>query len=195
VSLAQGVATLLGHKLAEHVLEGGAPRQLNVPAGAYRTRDGWFMLTLVKEEHFARLCSVLERTDLLRDPRFANFAARSDHAEALYAALRPLFLSDTTAAWLERLRAADILCDRINDPLSWLDDPHNRAVEAALAVAQPGMGTVPHPRTAGAPVQWERALGPAPAIGEHCRAVLAELGLTSAEIDGLVTDGVASVAG
>ena len=40
VSLAQCAAAILGHKLAEHVLEGGAPRQLNVPTGAYRTGEG-----------------------------------------------------------------------------------------------------------------------------------------------------------
>jgi len=34
VSLSQSTAALLGHKFAEHVLEGGAPRQLNVPAGS-----------------------------------------------------------------------------------------------------------------------------------------------------------------
>jgi crotonobetainyl-CoA:carnitine CoA-transferase CaiB-like acyl-CoA transferase len=194
VSLAQGVAALLGHKLAEHVLEGGAPRQLNVPAGAYRTSDGWFMLTLVKEAHFAELAAALERPDLAADPRFATFALRSDHADALYAALRPIFLADTTAAWLERLRAADLLCDRINGPLQWLEDPHNRAVEAALSMAQPGMGAIPHPRTPGLPVDWERALSPAPAIGEHSRAVLAGLGLAPAEIDRLVDEGVVGIA-
>ena len=32
VNLAQSTAALLGHKVAEYVLEGGAPRALNVPA-------------------------------------------------------------------------------------------------------------------------------------------------------------------
>ncbi len=36
VNLAQSTAALLGHKAAEHVLEGGAPRALNVPAGVYQ---------------------------------------------------------------------------------------------------------------------------------------------------------------
>ena len=55
VSLTQCAAAILGHKLAEHLLEGGAPRALNVPTGAYRTSDGWIMIALVKEEQFARL--------------------------------------------------------------------------------------------------------------------------------------------
>ena len=40
VNLVQSTAALLGHKVAEHVLEGGAPRALNVPAGSYQTRMG-----------------------------------------------------------------------------------------------------------------------------------------------------------
>jgi crotonobetainyl-CoA:carnitine CoA-transferase CaiB-like acyl-CoA transferase len=134
------------------------------------------------------------RPDLAADPRFASFALRSDHADALYAALRPIFVTDTTAAWLERLRAADLLCDNINDPLRWLEDPHNRAVEAALGVTQRGMGTIPHPRTPGLPADWERALAPAPAVGEQSRAVLAALGLAPAEIDGLVAAKVVGAA-
>ena len=38
VSLAECGAAILGHKLAEHVLENGAPMVLNVPTGAYRTK-------------------------------------------------------------------------------------------------------------------------------------------------------------
>src|SRR5262249_22518417 len=53
VSLAQCAAAILGHKLAEHVLEGGAPQELNVPTGAYRTRNGWIMVALVREKQYA----------------------------------------------------------------------------------------------------------------------------------------------
>ncbi len=56
--MAQCAAAVLGHKLAEHVLEGGSPRQLNVPTGAYRTRDGWIMVALVTEAHFAAFQTV-----------------------------------------------------------------------------------------------------------------------------------------
>jgi crotonobetainyl-CoA:carnitine CoA-transferase CaiB-like acyl-CoA transferase len=49
VNLAQSTAALLGHKVAEYILEGGAPRALNVPASTYQTSDGWMMVTLVNE--------------------------------------------------------------------------------------------------------------------------------------------------
>jgi crotonobetainyl-CoA:carnitine CoA-transferase CaiB-like acyl-CoA transferase len=68
VNLAQCAAAILGHKLAEHILEGGTPRALNVPTGAYRTTDGWIMIALIKEEQFGRLAVALGRTDLAAEP-------------------------------------------------------------------------------------------------------------------------------
>jgi len=76
VNLAQSTAALLGHKVAEHILEGGAPRALNVPAGSYQTSDGWMMVTLVNEPQYKRLCAAIERENLASDPRFADFASR-----------------------------------------------------------------------------------------------------------------------
>jgi len=93
VNLAQSTAALLGHKVAEHVLEGGAPRALNVPAGSYQTSDGWLMVTLVNEPQYKRLCAAIEREDLANDPRFADFARRADAADALISQMREVFLS------------------------------------------------------------------------------------------------------
>ena len=100
VNLAQSTAALLGHKVAEHILEGGAPRALNVPASTYQTSDGWMMVTLVNEPQYKRLCTAIEREDLATDPRFADFAARADHADALIPQLREIFLKQPTETWL-----------------------------------------------------------------------------------------------
>ncbi len=190
VSLTQCAAAILGHKLAEHILEGGAPRALNVPTGAYRTADGWIMIALVKEEQFARLAAVLGRADLAADPRFADFALRARHSAPLVATINEIFPTDTTAGWLARLRAADILADRINGFDDWLADPHIVATGAAVTVEQPGMGQFRTPRMPGVSAAADAAMTPAPAIGEHGRQILAELGLDSLTIDQLAAKGV-----
>src|SRR6202790_1326594 len=113
VNLCQSTAALLGHKVAEHVLEGGAPRALNVPAGSYQTSDGWMMVTLVNEAQYKRVCAAIEREDLASDPRFTDFASRADSADALIPQLRKIFQKQPTEAWLTRLHAADIIAERI----------------------------------------------------------------------------------
>src|SRR3546814_1729185 len=88
----QSAAAYLAPKIVEHHLEGGAPRLLNAPAGSYRTKDGWLAVTLVKEEHFRRICRALGREDIADDPRFADFPSRAENMVALRPLLEDLLL-------------------------------------------------------------------------------------------------------
>jgi crotonobetainyl-CoA:carnitine CoA-transferase CaiB-like acyl-CoA transferase len=189
VSLAQCAAAILGHKLAEHTLEGGAPRALNVPTGAYRTGDGWIIVAVIKEEQFARLVGALGRPDLAADPRFVDFALRARHAAPLSQAIGAIFPTHTTEVWLARLRAADILAGRVNGFGDWLADPHIVETGGAVAVDQPGMGRFHTPCTPGISSAADAAMTPAPGIGEHGRAILAELGIGAPTIARLRAEG------
>jgi len=185
VNLCQSTAALLGHKVAEHILEGGAPRALNVPAGSYQTTDGWMMVTLVNEPQYKRLCAAIEREDLASDPRFADFARRADSADTLISQLREVFLTRPTDVWLSRLHAADIIAERILDPGEWLRNVHVEATNAAVCQDTPGVGAVYTPRTPGIAGLSEDSLCAAPDIGQDSVAVLTEAGLDRDAIDGL----------
>jgi crotonobetainyl-CoA:carnitine CoA-transferase CaiB-like acyl-CoA transferase len=189
VNLCQSTSALLGHKVAEFILEGGAPRALNVPAGTYQTQDGWMMVTLVNEPQYKRLCGAIGREDLATDPRFADFARRADSADALIPQLRKVFLTQPTDAWLTQLHAADIIAERILNPGEWLRNAHVEATKASVCQDTPGVGPVYTPRTPGVASLSEDRLCPAPNIGQDSRAVLAEAGFAPAEIDGLVESG------
>lgn len=190
VSLMNGAAAILGHKLAEFTLAGGPPPTVNAPAGTYRTQDGVISVALVNEGQYQRLCDVLSRPDLARDTRYDSFPKRAVAEAELTAELAAIFATEASAAWLERLRAADIICDKVNDFSDWLADPHVQASHAATIIAQPDVGDLPMPRTPGAPDASEAALTPAPSPGQHSREVLAEIGLSDDEISGLVARGV-----
>jgi crotonobetainyl-CoA:carnitine CoA-transferase CaiB-like acyl-CoA transferase len=189
VNLAQSTAALLGHKVAEHILEGGAPRALNVPASTYRTSDGWMMVTLVNEPQYKRLCTAIEREDLATDPRFADFAARADHADTLIPQLREIFLKQPSEAWLTRLHAADIIAERIHNPGDWLRSVHVESTKAAVCQDTPGVGKVYSPRTPGIASLSEDKLCPAPDIGQDSLAVLLEAGFERSAIDELIKAG------
>jgi crotonobetainyl-CoA:carnitine CoA-transferase CaiB-like acyl-CoA transferase len=193
VSLVQSTAALLGHKVAEHVLEGGAPRALNVPAGSYQTSDGWLMVTLVNEPQYKRLCAAIERDDLASDVRFADFAKRADAADALIPQLREVFVRQTSEVWLGRLHAADIIAERILNPGDWLNNVHVKATQAAVCQDTPGVGLVYAPRTPGFPGFSEDQLCPAPDIGADSRAVLLEAGFEPDAIDDLIKTGAVRV--
>ncbi|MBR0935574.1 CaiB/BaiF CoA-transferase family protein [Bradyrhizobium jicamae] len=189
VNLCQSTAALLGHKVAEFILEGGAPRALNVPAGTYQTQDGWMMVTLVNEPQYKRLCAAIGRDDLASDPRFADFARRADAADALIPQLREIFPTLSTEAWLSRLHAADIIAERILNPGEWLRNAHVAATNASVCQETPGVGPVYTPRTPGIASLSEDRLCPAPDVGQDSYDVLTEAGFDRAAIDGLVQCG------
>jgi crotonobetainyl-CoA:carnitine CoA-transferase CaiB-like acyl-CoA transferase len=193
IDLTQSTAALLGHKLAEHVLERGKPRALNAPAGSFQTRDGWIMVTLVSEEQYGRLCHLLSRPDLADDPRFANFASRSDNAATLISLIQDIIKTETTSIWLDRFKSADIIAQRILDFGAWLRDPHIIASQAAIAIETPGIGTVYVPRTPGSSAAADNDLTPAPDLGQHSRAILADAGLDRDHVEMLIASGVVHV--
>jgi crotonobetainyl-CoA:carnitine CoA-transferase CaiB-like acyl-CoA transferase len=193
LNLTQSAAAILGHKLAEHVLEDGKPQVVNTPTGAHRTKDGWVMIALLREADFVRLVTTLGAPELAADPRFASFAARAQNTVAIFAALGAIFARETTAHWLGVLRAADILSDRINGFDDWLADPHIIATGGAVAVAPGDMPGFKVPRTPGISPEVDAALAPAPHIGEHGRAILAELGYDGEAIGRLVAEQVVAL--
>jgi crotonobetainyl-CoA:carnitine CoA-transferase CaiB-like acyl-CoA transferase len=189
VSLTQSTAALLGHKVAEYVLEGGAPRALNVPAGSYQTSDGWIMVTLVNEPQYKRLCAAIGRDDLASDPRFLDFAKRADSADALIPQMRDVFLTGSSETWLARLHASDVIAERILTPGDWLHNVHVEATKSAVCQDTPGVGSVYAPRTPGIIGLSEDQLCPAPDIGQHSREVLLDAGFESDAIDALIETG------
>ncbi len=174
VSLMQAAAALMAFNVAEQGLLGRVPPLANVPSGTYQGSDGrWFMVAMLREPEFATLCGIAGLPELVEDPRFASFAARAEHREALLPLLREAFTRSPATEWVARYQSARMLCDLVNTPLDWLADPHVQAVGAAVPLEQPGLGTLPFPRLPGLG-PWSV---PAPALGEHTGAVLAELGL------------------
>jgi crotonobetainyl-CoA:carnitine CoA-transferase CaiB-like acyl-CoA transferase len=186
ISLMQGTAAFMAPKIVEYHAEKGNPRVLNAPAGSYRTKDGWIAITLVKEHHFERLCRAMERDDILADPRFKTFETRGRHSEALRALVAEIMPRRTTADWLGRCAEFEVLASAIADFGDWLADPQVAETHAAPLVDQPGMGSVPIPAIPGTDPEGAPV---APAVGEHGRAILAELGLDEAAVAALVRDG------
>jgi len=174
VSLMQAGAALMAFNIAEQGLLGRVPPLANVPAGTYQGSDGrWVMVALLRDPEFPTMCEVLGLPDLSADPRFASFAARAEHREALLPILREAFTRRTAAEWAGLFKAKRMLCDLVNTPLDWLADAHVQAVGAAVPLDQPGLGTLPFPRLPGLGA-WSV---PAPALGEHTDEVLREFGL------------------
>ncbi len=183
ISLMQATAAFLTPKIVEASLEGASPKALNVPAGVYRTLDGWIAITLSKEAHYAALCKALERPDLAADARFATFQLRAAHAPYLEAEFGAALVQHGTAQCLARLDSQGVLASRVNTLTDWLADPEVAAAGAAPAVHDEDAGAFRFPPVPGmsAPQPSEpRARWPG--VGTDGKDVLESFGFTEPEI-------------
>lgn len=171
ISLMSASIAFLAPRIAEHVLSGGATQDaVTPPTGVWRAQDGAIAVAVKDQAQFARLCDALGRADLADDSRFASRNARMANKSELYALLQPVLIRRTRSAWIEQLQQASIPVSAINGFSDLLKSPQMQALGLLHHAPQPGLGTVPVIAVPG--LRCDQALGPAPALGEHTRAVL-----------------------
>jgi crotonobetainyl-CoA:carnitine CoA-transferase CaiB-like acyl-CoA transferase len=167
----------------------GSAAPYAAPNEAFPTRDGWIMVAAYQPERWRALCQVLDLRSLLDDSRFANNGDRVARRAELADLLGAKFLERDTAAWLELLGKADILCAPIASYSEVTRSRQYRDSGIEWCTDHPVAGTV---RTPGFGVGCapDSAARPAPLTGQHSREVLADYGLSTLSIDSLVANGV-----
>lgn len=116
VSLEEAALSGLINQASNHLMAGALPRPLGTlhpniaPYGEVFTcaDEGRIILAVGSNNQFHALCTVLDRTDLLRDPRFATNTERVRARTALSSALAPAFAARERKDVLDTLIAADI---------------------------------------------------------------------------------------
>lgn len=186
LSLTQAIAHFQGVKFAEYQIEGGAPTPFNEPAGNYLARDGWIVITLVKEENFAAICTAMDLTELIDDPRYLTFQARGENKLELRRIIAERVATQSADHWLEIFAAKGILANRVYDYGDWLGDSHVTETQAVEYFEQPGIGQIGYPAMPGGMAQ---AATLAPTIGFGDAAILRDVGLSDTEIAELTASG------
>jgi itaconate CoA-transferase len=154
------------------------------PYGAFRTGDGGrVQLSIQNDREWHRLCEqVLGRPELADDPRFATNEARVVARAELDREIEAAMSGHSAAEVVAMLDAAQIANAQLNTIGDLLAHPQLAHRWAEVGSPAGPIRALPPPISTGgaAPV-----LGPIPAVGEHTDAILAELGLTGAEIAAL----------
>src|SRR5437763_3745398 len=149
VSLFEVALSYLSYQATWYLTAGDAPTRMSysahpslVPFQNFRTADGWIVVACPKEKFWQRLAGVLGRPDLASDPRFADFDGRRLHRDELGPILDGIFVTDTSARWLERLTAAQIPCGPVNTLAEALADPQTQARGMIVETDHPRFGPV-----------------------------------------------------
>ncbi len=162
------------------------------PSNVYPTRDGkWVLIAANQDTVFGRLAQAIGQPELAADSRYATHGARGERQEELDVLIGE-FTSTQLAEDLELLlEKHGVPAGKIFRPVDMLTDPQYVARDSIISVDHPVLGPVSMQnvfpklsRTAGT-VRW-----PGPELGQHTADVLAEIGVTDADLTSLRESGL-----
>jgi crotonobetainyl-CoA:carnitine CoA-transferase CaiB-like acyl-CoA transferase len=169
----------------------GAQHASIAPYGPYVTADGDVLVMAVQTaaEWQAFCATFLDYPSLADDARFRRNPDRVDNRAALNEIIGMRFAEMPTAAAVELLDRAGVASARVSSVTEFLDHPVLSGRDRWRQVATPGgpiSALLPPIMLDGA----EARMASVPALGEHNRLILGQLGYASSDIERMEADGV-----
>lgn len=165
----------------------GWRHRVSAPYQAIKARDGYLMLGCANQRTWERFCGdVLERPELMEDPRFLTNSDRGQHVEELETLLESIMAERDLSDWLERCDRAGVPAGPINDFAQAMADEHYLARGMVEEMEHPVIGRM---KTIGFPSKFSatpaQIRSPAPLFGQHTDEVLGGLDMTTDELASL----------
>src|SRR5215475_8066278 len=200
LSLLEAMFSVMGPEAAIYRYTGvvkertGSGSQTSAPRNVYRCRDGNYVALSGSTEAMAqRIFRAIGRADMIADARFSSNSARVKHRSLVDAALGDWFTARTREEALRVMREAGVSVGPVYTIADAVADAHFRERRVVVDVEDADLDAVPMhnilPRLSQSPGVWRR---PAPHLGEHTDAVLAEAGLDVEAIARLRQEGAAA---
>lgn len=198
VSMLESALTAMGWATSEHLISGrpgsrhGNDNAASSPSGSFRASDRLLNIAANTQRQFESLCLACGRPDLLDDPRFVTRELRKRHRAELTVELEVTLKTRTAHEWEEVLAERDVPAA----PVLTLEEAlsqeqvadrglvHSTPLDAPGRTSASVFGSAIH--VDGRPLG---PAGPAPRLGEHTDAVLAEAGFSDEEISLLRASG------
>ena len=144
----------------------------------FETTDGYITVGTISDSEWRGFCAAAERQDLAEDPRFNTPGGRAANATERILLMAEIIKERPTVDWLQRLDANDVPSAPVLRRNEVIANEQVLASELIVELDHPDIGRV----------RPAHIRGPAPRIGEHSAAILAELGFEAAEIERLATE-------
>lgn len=145
----------------------------------------------VTEKMWQALCRVIDREELIRDPRFGQQADRYENRDALRAIIEAWTLARDKYQAMRELAEGGVPASAVLDTSDLYNNAHLVERGFVHEVEHPRLGAV---KLLGWPVRMSESsveIDAAPSLGQHSNEVLNDdLGLTQKELDDLSKQGV-----
>jgi crotonobetainyl-CoA:carnitine CoA-transferase CaiB-like acyl-CoA transferase len=168
----------------------GNPHPSLAPYESFETRDGLIFIGIGNDGTFRKLCQEVGKPELGADKRFARNQDRITNREQLRAEMEEVFKHLDRDALCDRLLAAGLPAGPIQSIDKALNSEHSK--HRGIVIQKDWYKGV------ASPIRFDRSRASLrrapPGFSEHAKEILGEAGLTQAEVDALVAEGVVSAA-
>ena len=195
ISMLACQVALLENAYARYLNTGEVPQPLGTrhpsvtPFESFPTADEPIVIANSGRRGWPVFCEAIGLAALAADPRFVDEAARLENHATFRAMVAAELVKHPRAYWLERFTAFDVPCAPVNSVKDFADGQLGKETRSiGQMIAADGVAL----RFARSPLQSNPASAEpaAPLLGQHSRNLLAELGLSSSEIEALAKRGV-----
>lgn len=185
VSLFDSAAELMSVPYLQAQYGGRAPDRVGLkhpsitPYGVFTCADGReLVISIQNEREWASFCRhVLQRPELLEDPRCANNAARCAHREFVDGLVAEVFAGLASGQVIDRLTTAQTAYGNVNSVHDLIGHPQLRTRAMPVGQQRARLPALPWQ------VEWEDTdYPPAPRIDEHGAALRAEFAAADAPV-------------
>lgn len=199
VSMLESVISTMGWVVSNYLVAGKSPQAMGndnftaSPSGAFQTGDGLINIAANKQEQFEWVCRVINRPELIEDPRFNKRQDRLENRQALKAYLEAAMSTHCAEYWRDKFNEAGVPAGCVvtieqalaeeqiasRGMIATFDDVSG--IDRDISLARPGV------KLNGEPIATRT---PPPALGEHTDMLLDEMGFSESEIENLKAKGV-----
>ncbi|MCF6094948.1 CoA transferase [Microaerobacter geothermalis] len=197
ISLFDSQIAILANVASNYLISGNIPKRYGnqhpniVPYQVFKAKDGEMVIAVGNDRQFEKLCQLMNREELSKDPRFSTNSSRLENRETIIPILQEELMKKGVKEWQVLLNEAGIPNGPINNMEQIFQDPQVEARQMKI--------TMPHPTAemvslVGSPLKLSRTsveyLRHPPLAGEHTEEVLQEFGFLKEEINQFRKNGI-----
>jgi CoA:oxalate CoA-transferase len=120
----------------------GNKHPVTAPYALYRASDNFVFIAVAKDEQFARLCKVMNREDLIKDPRFSSNEARVRNMEELDQIIQSWVEKYPAKTVVKLLLEADVAAAEVRSLFDALNDSNVEERKLLVELVHPILGNV-----------------------------------------------------
>jgi crotonobetainyl-CoA:carnitine CoA-transferase CaiB-like acyl-CoA transferase len=194
VSMLEATLATMGWVVSNYLISGKEPVPMGnenftaAPSGTFHTGKGLLNIAANKQEQFEAMCRVVERDDLITDPRFAERQARLQHRFELKEILERELARKSAKDWWQLLNETGVPAGPVYSVPEALDHPQlrDRGMVGHFTDV-PGVGRDIRLVRTGFKLNGEAPAveTPPPTLGQHTDQILKELGYSREQIENL----------